>query len=319
MNNTQRAQLPHIEVPANYQLQNLINSAYNPSYFHVQNTYLQAYFRRYLFNKAVSIFEFEIPETWDRDYLQFCLFALGYVGVFKTEEFGVVPQAGTISGFDLYYRPKNFLCINPYLRQHYYDLTIGKDCVLVKHTSDYFGLLDLINYYADQMALSAETWGINLFTARVAYVAIASNKAAAEALKKSYDEMSGGNPFVVIDKELMREDGSRPWEWFAQDLRSNYLGSDILADMRKIETMFDADIGLKNSNTDKKERLITAEVEANNDSTLAKSDVWLDNLKDGFKEVKDMFGMDIKVRRRYNEEKSAAVDNDALPSRSDSI
>ena len=314
-----RARLPQIEVPANYQLQNLINSAYNPSYFHVENTYLTEYFRRYLFNKAVSIFDFDIPETWDRDYLQFCLFALGYVGVFKTGEYGVIPQAGNISGFDLYYRPKKFMCVNPYLRQHYYDLEIGKDCVLVKLTSDYIGILDMINYYADQLALSAETWGINLFTARVGYMAIASNKAAAESLKKAYDEMSGGNPFVVLDKDLMREDGGRPWEWFAQDLGSNFIGPEILADMRKIETMFDADIGLKNSNTDKKERLITAEVEANDDSTLSKSDVWLDNIKDGLKEIKNMFGVDIKVRRRYNEEKSSALNSDTVSSRPERI
>lgn len=314
-----RAQLPQIEIPANYQLQNMINSAYNPSYFHVRNTYLQEYFRRYLFNKAISIFEFDIPKTWDRDYLQFCLFALGYVGVFKTQEYGVVPQAGSIAGFDLYYRPTKFLCINPYLRQHYYDLMIGSDCVLVKLTGDYIGIMDLINYYADQLALSAETWGINLFTARVGYMAIANNKAAAESLKKAYDEMSGGNPFVVVDKDLMREDGGRPWEWFAQDLGSNFIGPEILADMRKIETMFDADIGLKNSNTDKKERLITAEVEANDDSTLSKSDVWLENLRDGFEEVRDMFGVDIKVRRRYNEKESAAVNSDIVPSRSNSI
>lgn len=314
-----RARLPQIEVPANYQLQNLINSAYNPSYFHVENTYLTDYFRRYLFNKAVSIFDFDIPETWDRDYLQFCLFALGYVGVFKTGEYGVIPQAGNISGFDLYYRPKKFMCVNPYLRQHYYDLEIGKDCVLVKLTSDYIGILDMINYYADQLALSAETWGINLFTARVGYMAIASNKAASESLKKAYDEMSGGNPFVVLDKDLMLEDGGRPWEWFAQDLGSNFIGPEILADMRKIETMFDADIGLKNSNTDKKERLITAEVEANDDSTLSKSDVWLDNIKDGLKEIKNMFGVDIKVRRRYNEEKSSALNSDTVSSRPERI
>lgn len=312
---SKKAALPVIEVPVSYQLQNLINSAYNPSYYHVRNTYLQQYFRRYLFNKAVSIFDFEIPETWDRDYLLTALFAFGFIGVFDTDEYGVIPQAGTISGYDLYYRPKNFICVNPHLAKQYYNLTIGENCVLVKLTDDYFGILDLINYYADQMAISAETWGVNLFTARVGYVAMAGNKAGAESLKKAYDEMAGGNPFVVIDKELLREDGSKPWEWFSQNLKQNYIGSDILADMRRIETMFDADIGLKNSNLDKKERLITAEVEANDDSTLARSDVWLQNLKDGFSEVKQMFGIDVTVKRRYaDEEKSSIIGDDAISS-----
>lgn len=308
------AKMPTVGVPSGYTAQNYINSLFNPSFYHVGNTYLQQYFKRYLFNKLVSVFDFKIPKNWDIDYLRNVLFSAGFIGVFDSKEYGVIPQFGNISGYDLYYRPKRFTCSNPNLKNIYYNLEIGKECVIVKLTDDYMGLMDLVNYYADQLALCAETWGVNLFTARVGYVGITGSKAGAETLKKAYDEMSGGNPFIVLDKEVMRDDGSKPWEWFAQNLKQNYLGSDILADMRKIEVMFDSDIGLKNANEDKKERMIVDEVNANNESTLARSDVWLDNLKEGFKEVKELFNIDVTVERRYNETESATVNHDDLPS-----
>lgn len=309
---SEKVKMPTVGVPIGYSAQNYINSMYNPSYYHVGNTYLQQFFRRYLFNKLESVFKFEVPDNWDLDYLLNVLFGVGFVGVFDSKEFGVIPQWGNIAGYDLYYRPKKFTCSNPNLKNIYYDLEIGKDCAIVKLTNDYCGLLDLVNYYADQLALCAETWGINLFTARVGYVGITSSKAGAETLKKAYDEMAGGNPFIVLDKEVMKDDGAIPWEWFAQNLKQNYLGTEILADMRKIEVMFDSDIGLKNANLDKKERMIVDEVNANNESTLARSDVWLQNLKDGFKEVKELFNVDVTVERRYNEKESITVNNDNL-------
>ena len=308
------ATFPKITVPEFYQSANLVSSAYNPSYYHVENTYLQRYFRRYLLEKAMSVFKFELPDNWDTNYTMLTLFLNGFMGVFYAKEYGVIPQFGTIHGYDLYYRPTKFLCVNPYLKEQYNELEIGKDCVLVKMTPEYIGVLDLINYYADQMALLAETHGVNLFTARVGYVAVAGNKAAAESLKAAYDEMAGGNPFVVVDKELLSEDGTVPWEWFSQNLKQNYLSSDILLDMCKVETMFDADIGLPNANTEKRERLITDEVNANNESTRSKSELWLENIQAGFKEVEKMFGVKATVKRRfdYDEKESASVNNDTV-------
>lgn len=40
--------------------------------------------------------------------------------------------------------------------------------------------------------------------------------------------------------------------------------------------MFDTDIGIPNANTDKRERLITDEVNSNNAETLSKCALWLD-------------------------------------------
>lgn len=98
---------------------------------------------------------------------------------------------------------------------------------------------------------------------KLAYVFAAENKAMAETFKKLYDQIAAGNVAAVIDKQLFRDDGKANWQMFNQNVGQNYIADRVLSDMRKIEAMFCTDVGIPNANTDKKERLITDEVNAN--------------------------------------------------------
>ena len=150
-------------------------------------------------------------------------------------------------------------------------------------------------YYANLMALVTEALGVNLLNTKLSYVFGAENKAQAESFKKLFDDIASGKPAVVIDNKLFDSDGKPRWFTFSQNLKESYLGDELLLALRKIETMFDNDIGIPNANTDKKERLITDEVNANNFETMSKCELWLDNLKEDIAKVNKMFGLDISV------------------------
>ena len=81
------------------------------------------------------------------------------------------------------------------------------------------------------------------------------------------------------------------WLMFSQNVKNTYVVSDILSDMRKIEAMFDSEVGIPNANTDKKERLVTNEVDANNVSTYSLLSMWLENLQESCERVHRMFGL----------------------------
>ena len=85
------------------------------------------------------------------------------------------------------------------------------------------------------------------------------------------------------------------WEAFQQNVGQNYIACDLLSDLRKIEAEFDTKIGIPNANTDKKERLITDEVNANNVETRNLPELWLESLQKGCKEANAMFGINISV------------------------
>ena len=287
--------------PVFYDHQNAYNSTRSPSTMHSSDTWLQWYFRRYLLQKAIAVFKWDLPKLWAKNYFLYVLYCWGYIAVVNTDKFGVICQACSLSGYDLYYQPNKAAIANPLLRG-ILNPVIDKQCTLIRLQPDYGGIMDKINFYADMLALSAETAGTNLFNSKLSYVFAANSKSAAESSKKMYDKVSSGEPVVVIDKDLFNEDGSPNWLMFNQDLKGSYIAGDIMEDMRKWELKFCSDLGIPNSNTDKKERLIVPEVESNNVEVKLWADLALESLKEGCKKTEDMFGIKISVDWRYKED-----------------
>ena len=305
----------NFQIPANYDTKNLFNSIISPSTVHCKNTRLQRYFRRYLMQKAISVFKWKVPDTWDLDYFLYTLYGYGYCAVINTDEFGVIPQWGALGGYNVFYRPTYVMITNPLIKEMKRPI-IGVDCTMIKLEPDYGSIADLVSYYADMMALCSESVAINLVNSHVATVFPAANKTVAESYKKMYDKIASGEPAVVVDKNLFSDTGEPTWTPFQTNLSQEYIADKILADMRKIEAMFDTDVGIPNANTDKKERLVTDEVNANNVETATRCELWLDELKKSCDDTKAMFGIDISVEWRVDPKtdiqdnwKEGSVDN----------
>ena len=272
------------QVPVDYKTNNYFTSSVSPSTVHCKNTMLYDYYSRYLFQKFCSVYEWKLPEEWDKNYFIYTLYGLGYIAIFKTSKYGVIPQNCGLGGYNIFYRPDYAVIANPLLKG-YEHLKIGAGCEIIQLMPDYGSIMDLISFYADMMALSAETAGINLVNSKLAYVFTAQNKNGAESFKKLFDNIASGEPAVVQDKQLLREDGTAAWETFSQNLQQNYIAGDILSDMTKWEDKFNTEIGIPNANTDKKERMIVDEVNANNTDTKSKAMLWLETMQDCVKRV----------------------------------
>ena len=301
--------------PFDYQTLNYYNAQRSPSTVHVKNTRLRKYFRKYLFQKAISVFKWNLPEEWDKDYFLYTLYGLGYIAIVDTDEYGVICQGGALGGYNLYYRPSYIIITNPLLRNtltcsidrstegpadRALTSVTGKECVLVKLQPDYSSIMDIVGYYADQMALASESMGINLLNIKSGTVFGAESKAKAESFKKMYDMLSDGDPAVVIDKQLLDDQGKPIWFPFTQNIKESYVVSDLLSDMRKIEAMFCTDIGIPNANTDKRERLISDEVNANNVETSSRCEMWLEEIRKGLTKANDKYKLNLTVDWRVN-------------------
>lgn len=284
--------------PYYYNYINAETSQVTPSTVHVKDSGLCRYFTKYLLQKAMSVFEWDLPETWNKDYFLYVLYCWGYVAVVNTDKFGVIPQGCGLKGYDVFYAPTHAVIANPLL-SGILEPRIGTQCELLKLQPDFSGILDLVGHYAEQMALASQSVSVNLLNSKLSYVFTAKTKALAESLKKMYDQIASGEPAVVIDSRLKNAaDGEETWKAFEQNVGGNYIVTNLLADLRKIEAMFDTEIGIPNANTDKRERLIQDEVNANNIETYSKCAMWLENLQDACKRVNDMFGLSIAVRWR---------------------
>lgn len=301
--------------PVMYDFINLYNADRNPSAIHTKNTGLFEYYGNYLFKKVLSVIDFDgLPETWESNYFKYILFGEGFITVFKHDQFGVIPQNCTVSdNFTIFYQPKFCIIANPVLKGSL-TLEIGKDCELVRLQPDYRSVIDLVSFYADMLAVASETAAVNLLNSKVSFIFFAKNKAVAETYKRLYDEISSGKPFAVIDKDLINEDGSHDWDFFQQSVGQNYIVAEVLDDMKTIEDQFNTKIGIPNANTQKRERLISSEVEANDIDTRSLIDVWLDTLNRDLKKVNEHYGLNITAKYRYADffEKGASDESNTV-------
>lgn len=294
-----------------YDFINKYNAHRKPSTAHSQENATTWYFRRYLIQKIISVFEFKgIPDEWSKDYFLYNLFLCGFVAIVNTDKFGVIPQHCSLFGYDVFYRPTNVNIANPLLRGN---LTprIGTECALIRMQPDYGSCWDIVAYYADLLALCTESLAVNLVNSKLAYVFACEDKTVAESFKKMYDQMNEGNPAVFADKKLFKDDGDPAWDSFQNNLKQNYIAKDILEDMTKIDARFCTEIGIPNVNMAKESGVTDNEVEANNLDTKSKAALWLETIRDGLKVANNMFGLNITVDFRFESEVSGnvAVDN----------
>lgn len=276
--------------PYMYDYRNAVISQVEPSTVHARDTVISLYWRRWLLQKAMSLFTWKLPKNWDRDYFLYCLYCWGFVAIVKTDKYGVIPQSCTLGGLNVFYRPTFALISNPLLKG-ILQPTIDEQCTLFKLRPDYAGIMDVTSHYAELLAMCTETVASNLYNSQLAYVFAASNKAAAESFKKLYDQIHSGNPAAVIDKSLMDKDGKPTWTAFEQNIRNVFICPELQAFKKDILDEYLTLIGIPTANTEKRERLIVDEVNANNVETSIDWDRCLEGLQETCRKTCDMFGI----------------------------
>lgn len=288
--------------PKPYEFVNIYNSQYEPSTVHVKNTGLAWYFKKYLLQKLISVFEFKgMPEEWAMNYFTYTLFTLGFIAIVDTDKYGVIPQHCGLGGkLNVMYQPSTVTIANPLIRP--FEALIDVDCALVKMQPDFCGAWDIISYYGELLALASETASVNLVNSKLSYVFMAESSAQAESFKKLFDELQSGNPAVFSDKDLFQEDGTPNWIQFNQNLGQNYIVNEIMADMHRIVNMFNTDIGIPNANYEKSERLITDEVNANNVDTMSKVTLWHETINKGLAKANELYGLNLSCNLRFKNE-----------------
>ena len=281
----------------------------------VQNDLNTRYYMRALYQRVISGARFKLPEVWaqGKRYFKNVLFSLGYIGIIKTEEYGVIPQICAPKGYGLFLQPTDLIVAQPLVS---FEGVIGKNCEIINLTNDWLGVWDIVEHYAIRLSMAITSVDVSLVNERISILAAAKNKSAANTLKYLYERICAGEPFSVYDKALKSEgiDGSEDPIWtFSQDVGNNYITDKLLNDMDTILRQFDNEIGILAING-KKERMISNEVEAEADDACARASTWEENLTDSFNRVNKLFPeLNLSFTLKYGGEEheyNAASDSD---------
>lgn len=302
--------------PLNYDKINIGAGTYNPSPVKAYNNTTFNYWYRWLFQRATSVFDFTLPEYWQgkkKDFFLWCLFKYGFLAITYTDKFGYIFQPCTLSGYDLYYQPTRAIITNPAYRA---ELVIGEDCELLKMTPDYFGVVDIIAYYAEKLSTLDGAINMSLINNKFAFLLMAKNKPMAEALKKVMDKINKGEPTIILDQKVYNDklDGEEPWQFLERpNLKQSYITTEQLQDFNTILNNFDAEIGIPTIPYQKKERMVTSEAESRILDSSAKSIVWYECLESSIRTIHDIYDdLEIDVKMRYNDNKieDGGIDNE---------
>lgn len=285
-----------------YEQRNLIESFFQPN-TEKKNTSnaVYYYFERALFQRALSVLKFNLPNVWRgeiKDYFLYCLFKYGYVCVFNDIYNGLTFAHCTLEGYSIYYQPTRVIVANPYLPK-IGSLNIGSDTELLKLTPDYQGVWDIISFYAMKFASLNSSLDMTIENAKIAYVLGAKTKSGAEALKKIVDKINNGQSTVVYDKIIDCDVDKEPFVAFdRKSVKDSYMGLELHETYRNLLKDFDTEIGIPTSPSEKKERLITSEVEVSLADGVSRSLIWLETFNESAKKVNDMFLTDIRAEKR---------------------
>ena len=263
------------------------------------------YYKRLLYTKLFSTLKFKLPESWKLNYFRFWLFHFGSIAVVYTNEFGWVCQPYSIEKLDLYYQPAVILVNNQFVENKVG--VVGYNAGIIKCMDDYFGLDDVVTRYATDLAQCDRSIEVNLMNSNVTAFFKATDKKNAEAVKEVYGKATTGEPFVVVNKEVL---GDESIEILLPNVKNNFIVTDLLTARRGILNAFLTEIGIRNANYDKKERLNSQEVNENNDETSANISVIYDNIKQSMDIINGFSGLGLDVEYAYNYSEEEGGDNE---------
>ena len=254
------------------------------------------FYKRLLYTKIYSTFKFSLPESWKQNYFRYMLFHWGSLAVIYTNEFGWVAQPYSIQKIDIYYNPKIIEVYNQFIKDRKIGI-IGINAGIINCMDDYFGLDDIVTRYATMLADCDKSVNINLMNCNVTAFFEAENKKQADTIKEAYGKATSGVPFIVLNSDVMK---ARTITTMFPDVKNNFIVNDLLQARRSILNAFLTEIGIRNANYDKKERLNSQEVNENNDETRAVISVIYDNIKTSMEDINTFSGLRLDVEMAYD-------------------
>ena len=256
------------------------------------------YYRQKLLKLILERFKWSnLPETWEYDYFIEHLFLDGYIGVTDTSA-GILALKCGLTGVGIFDQPTEMIFANPVLGN--FRRKIGEDGEYIKIQYNYQGVGWILDRYATLLAMCDSSIAVNLMNTKATYVFGATSKTQAETYKALYDDITMGKPAVFTSEAIA---GNIKEQMFTMPAKQNFIADDVQLLKRKIVNEFLTDIGINNTNLDKRERLTDDEVNANNDEVLANIAHWYDNIIDGITRVNKLYGLNIDCDiRNYGEE-----------------
>ena len=240
---------------------------------------------------AMNMFEYEGLDDLNIEerHIEEFLFEEGKAFAFEDPELGfmILPCNGL--GTNVYGDPLNY-----HVTGFGYSKIIPADKgVLIENNKLRMSTAEIITYFTNQLYEVVRTRDTNIKTLKLPFILTCDDKNVF-TVKKILEQINENVYALITDKNVINLEeiikvlptGAKP---YTAELTDQY--HDILNEALTY-------LGINNANTDKRERLIGDEVNANNQFIECCAEMFLEARQRAFDKINDMFGTDIKVKLR---------------------
>lgn len=252
---------------------------------------------------CLSLFEWKnLPPSMNARFLEMCLYYQGQAALFYDSEYGYINSMACDGGYiNIYGLPTEIQCYSYRFNQRrtLYTVDTGeekdKECILVLNNYERIPTSSTIELFAKRLADAQRTADVNIKNQKTAALLLCDQKQYF-TLKKMYEEYDGNTPAIFADKNLITPDAIRSIKTEAP-----FIADKIMDYKREIWNEFLTTLGISNL-SEKRERMISNEVDSNNELVNLNLQSLLIPRKEACKQFNEKYGLagdkaiDVKVR-----------------------
>lgn len=169
----------------------------------------------------------------------------------------------------------------------------GQNCVVIRNNDDMLPTAPTMQFYAFKIANIERAIDVNIAQQKTPLIIQTTDKQRL-SLKNAIDQRDVNEHVIFVDKAMDMEslktlNTTAPIVFDKLELQKHMVYNECMTFL-----------GVNNANMDKRERVQSAEVAANDEQIQANNDVMLKARQQAAENINRLFGLDVSVRRRSN-------------------
>ena len=253
---------------------------------------------------ATSSFKYtNMPNSVDVRFLELGLFNRGYMVFFYDEDLEKYLALNTTLGceLDVYNNPLSYTA---YANNGYQVQLTNKDSVIIYNNYLKQPTLMLCEYFAKRLYDFDSVIDVNVRSQKTP-ILIACNESEKLAMKNVYMQYDGNQPVIFTYKDFITADNFK-----VVNTQSPYVGDKIYQLKSNIWNEALTQLGITNTTVNKKERLITDEVQRSQGGVFACRNSRLKMREQCINKINDMFNLNIQVEFNDDVLKESGIDEE---------